>query len=172
MKKFTGIAAAALMAATVGGGLAVPTSASAQVTVRFGAPGYWTPQRTNSIRNEIWQLDRAVDRAERRRTITRREARQLDRQVRGLRVQYNRYARNGLTLWEVRALSRDVNQVRRQLRMARLDWDREDYWRGNRYHSTRNDYDGDGIRNRYDRDIDGDGVPNRRDRYDYNRNRR
>jgi hypothetical protein len=32
---------------------------------------------------------------------------------------------------------------------------------------TKNDIDGDGIRNSRDRDIDGDGVSNRRDRFDY-----
>jgi hypothetical protein len=153
MKKLTGIAAAALMAATVGGGLAVPTAASAQVTIRFGEPRYWTPERTGAIRNQIWQLDNAVDRAERRRTINNREARQLHRQVRNLEYTYNRYARNGLNFAEVRALQNQVNRVRQQLRMDRLDWDREDYWRGNRWR---------------DHDRDNDGVPNRFDRHDNN----
>lgn len=151
MKKLTGIAAAALMAATVAGTAAIPTAASAQVTLRFGAPGFWTPERTGAIRNQIWQLARAVDRADQRNTITDREAYRLHRQVRNLQYNYNRYNRGGLTMWEVRSLQNEVNRVRQQLRMSRLDWDREDYWTSNRW-----------------RDADLDGVPNRYDRYDHN----
>jgi hypothetical protein len=168
MKKLTGIAAAALMAAAVGGGLAVPTAANAQVTLHFGSPGYWNHDRTNSIHRQIWQLERAVDRAERRGTINRWEARRLQRAVNRIKHQYYRYARNGLTYREVRYLSQRVNDVRYRLRMDRLDWDREDYWRGDRWRNFDRDWDNDGVRNRFDRDIDGDGVPNRHDRYDRN----
>lgn len=146
MKKITALAASALMAATALGAAAIPTAASAQVTIRFGAPGYWTPERTNAIRNQIWQLDRAIDRAERNRRISRQEARSLNRDVRALRNQYQVYSRNGLNFQEVRYLQDRVNRVRNRLRMERLDWDREDYWRGDRW-----------------RDRDGDGVPNRMD---------
>jgi hypothetical protein len=174
MKKLTGIAAAAIMAATVGGGLAVPTAANAQVSLHFGSPSYWTPERTNSIRRQIWQLDRQIDRAEQRRQINRWEARRLHRDVRVLRNNYSRYAYNGLTMWEVRTLQHQVNRVRHQLRMSRLDWHREDYWRGDRWrdhdrggygHDYRygRDYDDDGRR-----DDDNDGVPDWNDRYDYN----
>jgi hypothetical protein len=146
MKKITALTASALMAATALGAAAIPTAASAQVTIRFGAPGYWTPERTNAIRNQIWQLDRAIDRAERNRRISRQEARSLNRDVRALRNQYQVYSRNGLNFQEVRYLQDRVNRVRNRLRMERLDWDREDYWRGDRW-----------------RDRDGDGVPNRMD---------
>jgi hypothetical protein len=146
MKKITALTASALMAATALGAAAIPTAASAQVTIRFGAPGYWTPERTNAIRNQIWQLDRAIDRAERNRRISRQEARSLNRDVRALRNQYQVYSRNGLNFQEVRYLQDRVNRVRNRLRMERLDWDREDYWRGDRW-----------------RDRDGDGMPNRMD---------
>jgi hypothetical protein len=162
MKKLTAFTAAALMSATAGAGmLAMPTAANAQITVQFGSPGYWTPERTNAIRQQIWQLDRQIDRAERRREISRNEARQLKRQVNQLRNQYNRFARNGLTFQEVRYLQDGVNRVRVRLRAERLDWDREDYWRGNRWR----DLDRDGVPNRFDRDTDGDGVPDNRDRF-------
>lgn len=154
MKKLTGIAAAALMAATGVGIAAVPTAASAQVTLHFGAPGFWTPERTGAIRNHIWQLDRAITRADQRNAISDREARQLHRQVRNLQYNYNRYTRGGLTLYEVRYLNNEVNRIRQRLRMDRLDWDRQDYWTGNRW-----------------RDMDLDGVPNRYDRYDRNARR-
>jgi hypothetical protein len=160
MKKITALTASALMAVTAVGATAIPTAASAQVTLRIGAPGFWTPERTNAIRNQIWQLDRAIERAEQRRTISRQEARSLNRDVRALRNQYQIYSRNGLNFQEVRYLQDRVNRIRTRLRMERLDWDREDYWRGNRWR----DVDGDGIRNRNDRDIDNDGIRNGRDR--------
>lgn len=160
MKKITALAAAALMATTALGAVAIPSAASAQVTIRFGAPGYWTPQRSNAIRQQIWALDRNIDRAAQRGTITRREAMGLRRDVRRLRNQYQAYSGNGLNFQEVRLLQGRVNTVRTRLRLERADWDREDYWRGNRWR----DFDRDGVPNRRDRDIDNDGVPNRLDR--------
>lgn len=147
MKKLTALTVSALMAATALGAVAIPAAANAQVTIRFGAPGYWTPERSNAIRQQIWRLDRDVDRAAQRGTITRREAVGLRRDVQRLRNQYNVYSRNGLNFQEVRTLQTRVNQVRTRLRLERADWDREDYWRGNRWQ----------------RDRDGDGVPNRMD---------
>lgn len=147
MKKITALTMSALMAATALGAVAIPAAANAQVTIRFGAPGYWTPARANAIRQQIWRLDRDIDRAARNRTITRREEVGLRRDVQWLRNQYNAYSRNGLNFQEVRILQGRVNQVRTRLRLERADWDREDYWRGNRWQRDR---DGDGIPNRYD----------------------
>jgi opacity protein-like surface antigen len=147
MKKITALAASALMAATALGAAAVPTAASAQVTIRFGAPGYWTPERSNAIRQQIWNLDRAIDRAARNRTISPREAAGLRRDVSRLRGQYQAYNRNGLNFQEVRILQGRVNNIRTRLRLERADWDREDYWRGNNW---RQDRDGDGVPNRMD----------------------
>jgi hypothetical protein len=148
MKKITALAASALMAATALGAAAIPTAASAQVTISFGSPGYWTPARANAIRQQIWRLDQNVDRAAQRGTISRREAMGLRRDVANLRNQFQVYNRNGLNFQEVRSLQARVNQVRSRLRMERADWDREDYWRGDRWQ----------------RDRDGDGIPNRMDR--------
>lgn len=147
MKKITALAASALMAATALGAAAVPTAASAQVTIRFGAPGYWTPERSNAIRQQIWNLDRAIDRAARNRTISPREAAGLRRDVSRLRDQYQAFNRNGLNFQEVRILQGRVNTIRTRLRLERADWDREDYWRGNAW---RGDRDGDGVPNRMD----------------------
>lgn len=147
MKKITALTLSALMTATALGAVAIPAAANAQVTIRFGAPGYWTPERSNAIRQQIWRLDADIDRASRNRTITRREAIGLKRDVQWLRNQYNAYNRNGLNFQEVRTLQTRVNQVRTKLRLERSDWDREDYWRGNRWQ----------------RDRDGDGIPNRMD---------
>jgi hypothetical protein len=148
MKKINALAASALMAATALGAVAMPSVASAQVSVRFGAPGYWTPERSNAIRQQIWNLDRASDRASQNRTITRRESDGLRRDVAGLRNQFQMFNRNGLNFQEVRILQGRVNTVRTRLRLERADWDREDYWRGNNW---RGDRDGDGVPNRMDR---------------------
>jgi hypothetical protein len=148
MKKINALAASALMAATALGAVAMPSVASAQVSVRFGAPGYWTPERSNAIRQQIWNLDRARGRAPPNRTITRRESDGLRRDVAGLRNQFQMFNRNGLNFQEVRILQGRVNTVRTRLRLERADWDREDYWRGNNW---RGDRDGDGVPNRMDR---------------------
>lgn len=145
MNKITALAASALMAATALGAVAMPTAASAQVTIRFGAPGYWTPDRSNAIRQQIWNLDRAVDRATQNRTITRSESVRLRRDVASLRNQYQMFNRNGLNFQEVRILQGRVNSVRTRLRLERADWDREDYWRGNNWRGDR-----DGVPNRVD----------------------
>jgi hypothetical protein len=147
MKKLTALATSALMAATALGAAAIPTAASAQVTIRFGAPGYWTPERTNAIRQQIWNLERDIDRATRNGRLSRGEARSLRNNVRSLRNQYQVFSRNGLSFQEVRVLQDRVNRIRTRLRMERLDWDREDYWRGNNW---RGDRDGDGVPNRMD----------------------
>lgn len=158
MKKITGIAAAAMMAATAAGIAAIPTAASAQVTIRLGEPRFWTPERTGAIRQQIWGLDRQIDRATQRGRLDRREAFRLKRNVQSLRNQYQVYARNGLNFQEVRVLQGRINEIRTRLRLDRLDWDREDYWRGNDWRNVDRDYDG--VPNRMDRDRDGDGVPN------------
>lgn len=152
MKKLTALAASALMAATALSAAAIPTAASAQVTIRFGAPGYWTPERSNAIRQQIWNLDRDVDRATQNRSLSRSEAMRLRNNVRSLRNQYQVFSRNGLTFQEVRILQDRVNRIRTRLRMERLDWDREDYWRGDNWR-----------RDGGWRDRDRDGVPNRMD---------
>ncbi len=148
MNKITAFAASALMAATALGAVAMPTAASAQVSARFGGPGYWTPERSNAIRQQIWNLDRAIDLATQNRTVTRRESDGLRRDVANLRGQYQMFNRNGLNFQEVRILQGRVNTVRTRLRLERADWDREDYWRGNNW---RGDRDGDGVPNRMDR---------------------
>jgi hypothetical protein len=148
MKKINALAASALMAATALGAVAMPSVASAQVSVRFGAPGYWTPERPTATPHQICNRARANERASQNRTITRRESDGLRRDVAGLRNQFQMFNRNGLNFQEVRILQGRVNTVRTRLRLERADWDREDYWRGNNW---RGDRDGDGVPNRMDR---------------------
>ena len=87
---------------------AVPASAQTWVLV---------PQVRNEIRQDVNQIERQIDRAQRRGTISRREAAELRRT-------YYRYARNGLSFREVQTLEREVNQLRRHLRLEQRDWDR------------------------------------------------
>ena len=69
----------------------------------------------NSLRSDIAQLDRQIDRALDKRQITRREAVSLEAQVDGLQRDFRSYSRGGFERWEVRALDRGISNVRRQL---------------------------------------------------------
>ena len=82
-----------------------------------------TPERGAAIRRDVTQLDRQIDRAAARRTISRREEAGLRRQANEVQRLYASYARNGLTRSEVVALEQRVNSVRAALRMERADWD-------------------------------------------------
>jgi predicted RNase H-like nuclease (RuvC/YqgF family) len=110
MKALLIVAAAATAAMS-----AVPASAQSWVLV---------PQVRNEIRQDINQIERQIVRAEQRRTISRREARNLKQEATELRQTYRRYNRNGLSRAEVRVLEREVNELRRQLRLEQRDWDR------------------------------------------------
>ncbi len=98
---------ASALAASLALGIAVPASAAV-----FN-PG--------AIRQQIAQLDSQIDRAEARRTISHREAQQLDRQVDRLQDTYRAYARGGFTRYELANLDNGINQVRRQLTVQRRD---------------------------------------------------
>jgi Spy/CpxP family protein refolding chaperone len=87
--------------------------------------GGWnlSPARGNEIRQDINQLNNAIDRAAQRRTISQREAQNLRRQARDVQRLYAQYQRGGLDRNEVRNLQQRVNAVRVALRMDRRDWD-------------------------------------------------
>jgi hypothetical protein len=103
-------AAAAAVTATT----AVPASAQ---TWRLG------PAVHREIQQDINQLERRIDRAAARRVISRREATSLRRDANQLERTYHRFARNGLTRYEVAQLEAGVNRVHQRLRMERRDWD-------------------------------------------------
>lgn len=119
MKHFTTLTASLLAAATVAGGLALPSQASAQRRMEQT----WTPERAAMIRNQINGLANDINRADRRNTISNREARGLHRSVQTLRSQFRNYNRNGLTRREVQYLQTRANNIRVRLRMERFDWD-------------------------------------------------
>ena len=81
------------------------------------------PAVHRQIQADINQLERQIDRSERRRAISRREALGLRRQANDVERLYHRYSRNGLNRVEVAELERQVNRVRYRLRLERRDWD-------------------------------------------------
>ncbi|WP_333838024.1 hypothetical protein [Novosphingobium sp.] len=90
-----------------------------------GEAGWMTPGRDQAIRNDINRLRMQIDRAQRNRTISPREAMGLRRQAGVVQTQYRMYARDGLSRNEVRWLASRVNDVRMNLHMERADWDRD-----------------------------------------------
>jgi len=119
MRKFTKIVAPALIAAMgIGAAASVPAEA-APWNHNAGRP---TPARDANIRADINGLNRDIDRAAARRTISAREATGLRRQAVQVQRLYANYARNGLTPSEVRTLQNRVDQIRAALHMERRDW--------------------------------------------------
>lgn len=93
----------------------IPVAAAA---LAFGAAAPASAARydnAKSLRSDIAQLDRQIDRALDERQITRREAVRLGAQVDGLQREFRSYARGGFERWEIRALDRNISQVRWQL---------------------------------------------------------
>lgn len=119
MRKITRFIAPALVAAL---GISAIAPASAHASPRHEA-GRYTPARDASIRSDINDLRRDVDRAAARRTISEREARSLRRDAAEIQRLYASYARNGLTNREMQTLQRRVDRVHVALRMERLDRD-------------------------------------------------
>jgi len=119
MRKLNKIVAPALIAAM---GLGVGISSAEAAPYGHHNPGRPTPYRDANIRADIDNLNRNIDRAIARRTISPREAAGLKRQAVQVQRLYSAYARNGLTPAEVRTLQTRVDQIRSALRMERTDW--------------------------------------------------
>jgi hypothetical protein len=81
------------------------------------------PRVQREIQQDINQLERRIDRAAQRRTISRREAVSLRRDAMDLKRTYYRFSRNGLDRREVAQLESGVNRVHARLRYERRDWD-------------------------------------------------
>lgn len=120
MRKITWFAAPALVAAL---GISAIAPASAHESPRHEAARY-TPVRDASIRSDINDLRRDIDRAAAHRAISEREARGLRREATDIRRLYASYARDGLSRWEVQSLQRKVDRVHVALHMERRDHDR------------------------------------------------
>jgi septal ring factor EnvC (AmiA/AmiB activator) len=81
------------------------------------------PSVQRQIQGDINQLDRQIQRAQQRRTISQREATSLRREGLSLQRLYNQYSRNGLNRQEVANLETQVNRLHQRLRLERRDWD-------------------------------------------------
>lgn len=124
MPRLNRIAAPVLVAA-MGIGLALPAQAQDWRHDRGDRYASYHAATTHSdIRADIAALGRDIDRAAARRTISRKEANGLRRDLNQLQRSYTRFARDGLTRGEVRALESRVQSLRFALRSERRDTDR------------------------------------------------
>jgi septal ring factor EnvC (AmiA/AmiB activator) len=101
----------------------VASALAASLALGITAPASAAVFNAGSLRAEIAQLDNRIDRAEARRTISHREAQQLDRQVDRLQDAFRAYARGGFTRYELASLNNGIAQVKRQLQSQRWDGD-------------------------------------------------
>lgn len=115
MLKFTKIVAPALIA-TLGLGALAPAAQAAPY-------GRQTPVRNADIRQQINGLNRDIDRAAARRTISNREATALRRDAVQVQRLYAQYARNGLNRAEMNTLRNRVDRIEVALRAERRDRD-------------------------------------------------
>lgn len=99
-------------------------AALALATASAPAPAQHAPVRAEVVRDDIERLDGAIDRADRRDTISEREARNLRERLASLRGQFRALSANGLTRGEVRRLEQRINYIRGRLRIERVDYDR------------------------------------------------
>lgn len=105
-----------LIPAIMAGAMIAAAPASAQPGQHRGQPA-----AQFQIRGEMEQLSQQISRAEQRRTISRREALSLRRQLTQVQRNYNSFARNGIDRREAATLNNQLDQVRRALRSERRD---------------------------------------------------
>ena len=117
MKSFT-LLALAIAAA----GLSVPAAAQPwQGNSQHGA--HYGKAQAAHIWQEIAELDRKIDRADNRDTISEREANGLHRQVADLKRDFRRFSTNGLDRAEARQLAQRTERIEQRLRNERRDRD-------------------------------------------------
>ena len=87
------------------------------------------------LRHQIQQLDRQVDRADRRGHLSRRDAAQLRWHLGRLVHRWEQYSYDGFNRHEVGTMRRMIGNVRRQLtnQVRESNIHREQDWRGDRY---------------------------------------
>jgi hypothetical protein len=104
--------------------LSLVVASSALVSMPAAAQAWrLQPSVNRQIQGDINQLDRQIQRAQQRRTISPREATGLRRDAANLKQLYYRYSRNGLNRQEVATLETRVNKLHQRLRLERRDWD-------------------------------------------------
>jgi septal ring factor EnvC (AmiA/AmiB activator) len=85
--------------------------------------GRWTPVRADNVRDNINALEADINQADRRDTISEREAADLRARVASLRAEFNTKNANGLKKSEVKDLNNRVERIRERLRSERADAD-------------------------------------------------
>ena len=100
--------AAPALAAMLALGISAPASAA-----QFDTPA--------SLRSDIAQLDKQIDRALARHQITYREAARLNARVDQLQYSFRQYARGGFTNWELNRLEQRIDSVKWQLAQDKRD---------------------------------------------------
>jgi hypothetical protein len=120
MRKLSKLIAPALIAAMSAGIAVAPAQAAPYGRHDAGRP---TPVRNANIRADINGLNRDIDRAAARRTISNREATSLKRDAYQVQRLYTQYARNGLTRAETQTLQNRVDRIHVALRAERRDRD-------------------------------------------------
>lgn len=123
MKRFT----AALLA-----GSALIAAAAAPALAQPRGYGYGYGQGPDQYSRQLDRLENRVERGSRQGDITRREAFQLRRDIRDVRVLLNRYARGGLDYRERSDLDRRVDYLQARVRYERRDDDQRGDWRRDR----------------------------------------
>lgn len=125
------------IAASLALGAAMPASA---------APGYGYNAH-NRIKQDIAQLDRDVDRAERRQLLTRSEARNLDLKVDRIERLYETFSRNGFTNGEMKVLQARIDTAEREVARKIGDRNLHGKDRGKSWHDDHRDTRRDDHRN-------------------------
>ena len=100
----------------------VATAALASMPATAQSWGARAPAQ-RQLQNDINQLERRIQTAAARRTISQREAAGLRREALQVQRLYNRYSRNGLDRREVAQLENQVNRLKQRLRVERRDRD-------------------------------------------------
>ena len=98
---------------------------AAAMTISAAAPAmaYPASSYSQSIRQQINDLQRSVYRQDRHDRISEREAAGLRRDVSRLNDQFRDYNRDGLSRWEARNLQNRIDNIRDRLRHERRDGD-------------------------------------------------
>lgn len=125
MRKLPKIIIPALIAATM---LGAAGTASAQpyggpITAGHAYPErHSTPGRAQAIRAQLDELQRRVERNDRRDRISGRESAGLRHDIASVREQFRRFNRDGLNNREYRGLRNRIANIRSRLHMERGDW--------------------------------------------------
>ena len=82
----------------------------------------WTPVKYDRVKGDLNDLSKAIDKADKAGSISKREAADLHSRVDDTRDELKRFNSNGLTQAEVAQLEGRINYIRRRLGLEQLDY--------------------------------------------------